>query len=70
MTTPTPTLIRAMRILASEIHSDDGVANEAIAEAALRLEELDDHLTATKRELAEANAAIVRAMDRIRELTN
>jgi len=67
--TPTPTLIRAMRILASEIHSDDGVANEAIAEAALRLEELDDHLTATKCELQEANAAIVRAMDRIRELT-
>jgi len=69
MTTPTPTLIRAMRILARDLPSDDGVANEAIAEAALRLEELDDHLTATKRELQEAKGAIVRAMDRIRELS-
>jgi ABC-type transporter Mla subunit MlaD len=76
MTTPTTTLIRAMRILARDIHSDDGIANEAIDEAALRLEELDDHLTATagelaeaKRELAVAKDAIVRAMDRIRELT-
>jgi ABC-type transporter Mla subunit MlaD len=52
MNTPTPTLIRALRILARDIHSDDGVANEAISEAALRLEELDDHLTATAGELA------------------
>jgi hypothetical protein len=68
--TPTPALIRAMRILARDIHSEDGVANQAIEEAALRLEELDDNLTATKRELAEANAAIVRAMDRIQEMQN
>jgi ABC-type transporter Mla subunit MlaD len=67
--TPTPTLIRALRILARELHSDDGVANEVIDEAALRLEELDDHLTAAKRELEEAKDAIVRAMDLIRELT-
>jgi hypothetical protein len=69
MTPPTPNLIRALRILARELDSDDGVANETIVEAALRLEEFDDHLAATKRELAEANAAIVRAMDRIRELS-
>ena len=38
------TLIAAMRILASEIHSDDGVANAAIAEAANRLERMRDAL--------------------------
>lgn len=35
----TPTLIAAMRILARDIQSGDGVANAAIAEAADRLEE-------------------------------
>ena len=59
--TPTPTLIRAMRILARDIHSDYGVANEAISEAALRLEELDDHLTATAGELAEAKRELEKA---------
>lgn len=34
------TLIAAMRILARDIESGDGVANAAIAEAATRLEEL------------------------------
>lgn len=38
--TDTPTLIKAMRILARDIQSGDGVANAAIAEAADRLEEL------------------------------
>jgi len=37
--TDTPTLIKAMRILARDIQSGDGVANAAIAEAADRLEE-------------------------------
>jgi ABC-type transporter Mla subunit MlaD len=37
--TDTATLIQAMRILARDIQSDDGVANAAIAEAADRLEE-------------------------------
>lgn len=36
----TATLIAALRILARDIDSDDGVANAAIAEAADRLEEL------------------------------
>lgn len=36
----TETIIQAMRILAEEIQSDDGVANAAILEAADRLEEL------------------------------
>lgn len=42
--TPTPTLIAALRILATEIQSPDGVANAAIAEAADRLEELEKGL--------------------------
>lgn len=52
MTSKTDTLIliKAMRRLADDIQSDDGVANAAIAEAADRLEELrskvlDDGLT-------------------------
>ena len=50
MKTDTLTLINAMRRLANDIQSDDGVANAAIAEAADRLEELrskvlDDGLT-------------------------
>lgn len=35
----TETLIQALRILAQDIYSGDGVANAAIAEAADRLEE-------------------------------
>ena len=42
MKTNTETLIKALRILANEIHSEDGVANAAIAEAAQRLEELHE----------------------------
>jgi len=40
--TPTPVIISALRILARDIESGDGVANATIAEAADRLEELDD----------------------------
>lgn len=48
--TDTLILIKAMRRLADDIQSDDGVANAAISEAADRLEELrskvlDDGLT-------------------------
>lgn len=45
MKTKTKTLIKALRILANDIESDDGVANACIAEAADRLEELDDKVT-------------------------
>jgi hypothetical protein len=48
--TPTPNLIRALRILARDIHSDDGVANCVIDEAALRLEELQDEIDTMKKE--------------------
>jgi hypothetical protein len=37
--TSTETLVNAMRLLAAEIQSEDGVANAAIYEAADRLEE-------------------------------
>lgn len=42
MKTSTPILISAMRILARDIQTDDGVANAAISEAADRLQELHD----------------------------
>ena len=42
MKTSTPILIGAMRILARDIQTDDGVANAAISEAADRLQELHD----------------------------
>ena len=38
--TETKTIIEALRILARDIHSEDGVANATISEAADRLEEL------------------------------
>ena len=38
--TETTTLVDALRTLANEIYSEDGVANAAIAEAADRLEAL------------------------------
>ena len=40
MKTDTPVLISALRILARDIISEDGVANATILEAADRLEEL------------------------------
>lgn len=39
MNTPTETLIKALRILANDIQSEDSVANAAILEAAQRMEE-------------------------------
>ena len=44
MRSSTETLIKAMRILSSDIQSDDGVANAAIAEAAQRLAEQQDRI--------------------------
>lgn len=41
MRSKTETLISALRILADEIVSDDGIANAAISEAAERLAELN-----------------------------
>ena len=44
MGTSTETLVSAMRALANDIQSEDGVANAAIQEAAQRLEEQQDHI--------------------------
>lgn len=44
MKSPTETIIKALRILARDIQSGDGVANAAIAEAADRLEEVTAEL--------------------------
>lgn len=44
MRTETETIIGALRILAQDIQSGDGVANAAIAEAADRMEELCSEL--------------------------
>lgn len=41
MKSSTQTIIKAMYILSNDIQSQDGVANAAILEAAIRLEELD-----------------------------
>jgi len=46
-------LVQAMRILSIEIHSDDGVANAAIGEAAERLEELHIENKALKLKIEE-----------------
>ena len=42
MRTSDDILIKALRILSVDIYSEDGVANAAIAEGALRLQELVD----------------------------
>ena len=44
MGTSTETLVSAMRALANDIQSEDGVANAAIHEAAQRLEEQQDRI--------------------------
>jgi len=41
MRTSTETLVKSLNILANDIQSEDGVANAAIAEGALRIEELN-----------------------------
>jgi hypothetical protein len=48
--TSTETLIAAMHILATEIQSDDGVANSAIAEAGERLAEQHMRITQLEQE--------------------
>lgn len=61
MRTDTKTLATAMRVLAAEIQSSDGVANAAIAEAAHRLDELDAE-AAQQRHRADVLAATVREL--------
>jgi len=42
MRSTTETLIAAMQVLSKEVYCEDGIANSAIAEAAERLEELQN----------------------------
>lgn len=50
--TETSVIVAAMRILAREIVSGDGVANAAIDQAALRLEEQAKEIELLKEELS------------------
>ena len=56
MKTSTKTLAAALRILALEIQSPDGIANAAIAEAAERLEQLEKALRTAEHEVCEAKS--------------
>lgn len=53
--TDTKTLIAAMRILADEIQSGDGLANAAIGEAAVRLADQDQEIEVLKEALGFAD---------------
>ena len=50
MRTSTETLIKAMRILLTDIQSEYGISSAAIYEAAQRLEEQQDRITQLERE--------------------
>jgi signal transduction histidine kinase len=58
MKTNTQTLAAALRQLANDIESPDGVANAAIAEAAERLEELQENLEILRSALTHAQHTI------------
>jgi hypothetical protein len=60
MKSSTKTLIEAMQILASEIQSEDGVANAAILEASERLREQDNRIAELEAQLKAAKADGVR----------
>ena len=48
MRTESKILVSALRVLVREIYSEDGIANACIAEAADRIEELEQKLEAFK----------------------
>jgi hypothetical protein len=59
MRSSTKTLVAAMRVLASDIQSDDGVANAAIAEAADRLAEQQAHIAELEQAAPEPDTVAV-----------
>ena len=61
--TRTPILISAMRLLARDIESEDGVANAAIAEAGNRLADLEEELERSNKFLEDARAAFKAKVD-------
>jgi len=58
METPTETLIQALWQLSTDIESEDGVANAAIAEAAQRLEEQSAKIKRLRDGIAKQNLEI------------
>jgi oligoendopeptidase F len=67
--TETKTIIEALRILARDIQSQDGVANAAIAEAADRLEKQQKRIRNQRREieaLAEMQAVLKKRSQALR----
>jgi signal transduction histidine kinase len=58
MKTPTKTLAAAMRKLANDIDSPDGVANAAILEAAERLDELEEYTEILRSALTQAQHTV------------
>ena len=62
MRTSTEKLAAALHVLANDIQSDDGVANAAILEAALRLEEQDQRI---KQLIAERDTARMQADQKV-----
>jgi hypothetical protein len=62
MKSSTATLIKALEILSKEIQSEDGIANAAIAEAAIRLKKLDKRVI----ELEDTIYNVIKRLEEIR----
>ena len=58
MSSTTRSIINALRVLDSEIQSEDGVANAVVAEAATRLEEQQERIKRLEEELSDAYSEI------------
>jgi hypothetical protein len=59
MKSDTQTLIGALRVLARDIETDDGVVNALLDEAAQRLEELDDTWLSASETLPDSGVAVL-----------
>lgn len=60
MRTGNKTLIQALKILANDIQSGDGIANAAILEGAQRIEELESENTKLKQNINKIKADAIR----------
>lgn len=58
MNTSTEKLVMALRIMAAEIQSDDGVTNAALFEASLRLEQLSEKIKRLREGFLQQNQEI------------